>query len=89
MAAAATMRVTDADDPLATQATRKVNTGTGEQVLGDLEGFAKAGYSLVVALLDIPSGEISELREQIDRIGREVLPQAAGIQPAGDWQTAL
>ena len=89
LGAAATMRVTDADDPLATASQRKVNTGTAEQVLENLERFAKAGYSLVVCLLDIPSGEMSEFYEQVDRIGREVLPEAAGLVPAGDWQRTI
>ncbi|WP_420623972.1 LLM class F420-dependent oxidoreductase [Candidatus Poriferisodalis sp.] len=89
MAAATTMHVTDASDALATASPRMICTGSAEQVLEDLEGFAKAGYSLAVCLMDVPSGELSELREQIDRVGREVLPQASDLVAAGDWQPAL
>jgi probable F420-dependent oxidoreductase len=85
MMAATTMRVTDSDDALAHQMPRKICTGTSEQVLEDLEKFAEAGYSLVVAKMDCPSGEVKEIHEQIDRVGHEVVPESARIQAAGGW----
>ena len=86
MMAATTMRVTDSDDALAHQMPRKICTGTSEQVLEDLEKFAEAGYSLVVAKMDCPSGEVKEIHEQIDRVGHEVVPESARIQAAGGWK---
>jgi probable F420-dependent oxidoreductase len=86
MMAATTMRVTDGNDALAHQMPRKICTGTFEQVLEDLEKFAEAGYSLVVAKMDCPSGEVKEIHEQIDRVGHEVVPESARIQAAGSWK---
>lgn len=89
MMGAATMQITDATDPLARREPRMMCTGTGDQILEDLTEFAGAGYSLVVAKIVCPSGEISELREQIDRIGREVIPAASHLEVAGGWQPTL
>jgi probable F420-dependent oxidoreductase len=86
MMAATTMRVTDSDDALAHQMPRKICTGTSEQVLEDLEKFAEAGYSLVVAKMDCPSGEVKEIHEQIDRVGHEIVPECARIQATGGWK---
>ena len=87
MMAATTMRVTDSDDALAHQMPRKICTGTSEQVLEDLEKFAEAGYSLVVAKMDCPSGEVKEIHEQIARVGHEIVPECAQIQATGGWKT--
>lgn len=86
MIAAASMRITDASDPVAQRPKRPICTGSAEQVLEDLERFAAAGYSLVVAAFDCPSGEVAELREQIARAGHEVVPAARGIEAAGGWR---
>jgi membrane-bound ClpP family serine protease len=86
MMAATTMRVTDSDDALAHQMPRKICTGTSEQVLEDLQKFAQAGYSLVVAKMDCPSGEVKEIHEQIDRVGHEIVPECARIQATGGWK---
>jgi hypothetical protein len=87
MMAATTMRVTDSDDPLTHQTPRKICTGTAEQVLEDLEKFAAAGYSLVVAKMDCPSGEVEEIHEQITRVGHEIIPECSQILAAGGWRT--
>ncbi|MBV29215.1 MAG: hypothetical protein CL504_01135 [Actinobacteria bacterium] len=87
MMAATTMRVTDSDDSLAHQTPRKICTGTAQQVLEDLEKFATAGYSLVVAKMDCPSGEVEEIHEQITRVGHEVIPECSQILAADSWRT--
>ena len=56
-------------------------------MLEDLEKFAQAGYSLVVAKMDCPSGEVGEIREQIDLVGHEIVTECAQIQAAGGWKT--
>jgi probable F420-dependent oxidoreductase len=86
MLAATSMRITDAADPAARQRPRAICTGTPEQVLEDLSRFAAAGYSLVVANFDCPSHRVDELCEQIERAGRDVLPAAAALSPAGGWK---
>ena len=86
MIATATMRLTSANDPLAQRSQRKTCTGTPEQVLADLERFARAGYSLIVALFDCPSGEVKEYQEQLEWAGRDIVPQAASITAAGGWK---
>ncbi|MDG2121842.1 MAG: LLM class F420-dependent oxidoreductase, partial [Actinomycetota bacterium] len=87
MMAATTMRVTDSDDFLAHQTPRKICTGTAQQVLEDLEKFATAGYSLIVAKMDCPSGEVEEIHEQITRVGHEVIPECSQILAADSWRT--
>jgi alkanesulfonate monooxygenase SsuD/methylene tetrahydromethanopterin reductase-like flavin-dependent oxidoreductase (luciferase family) len=83
MLAGTSMRISDA--PARTKQ-RPICTGTPEQVLEDLGRFAAAGYSLVVVSFDCPSHSVDELCEQIERAGRDVLPAAAGIAPAGGWK---
>ena len=86
MMAAAQGRITDAADPLSQRSPRPTCTGTGEQILEDLEALAKAGYSMVVCFMMCPSGNLSELEEQIQRFGEEVIPSAKSIQPSGEWK---
>jgi len=87
MLAATSMRVTDAAAPAVPSSQRRpLCTGTPEQVLEDLERFAAAGYSLVICAFDCPSHTVTELCEQIDRAGREILPAAADIAPQGRWR---
>ncbi len=86
MFAAVSMRLTSANDPLAQRTPRPICTGTPEQVLEDLERFAWAGYSLVVGIFDCPSGEAKEYEEQVEWIGRDVVPQATAIKADGGWQ---
>lgn len=86
MLCAATARVTDAGDPLAEEKPRRTCTGTADQVISDLERFAQAGFSLVVCMMDCPSGTLAEQEEQIRRFGEDVIPHVKGIKPAGGWK---
>ncbi len=87
MLAATSMRITDAADPAASSSQRRpLCTGTPKQVLEDLARFAAAGYSLVICAFDCPSHTVTELCEQIDRAGREILSAAADIAPQGGWR---
>ncbi len=89
MLCAATARLTDADDADARANPRRTCTGTAEQVIGDLERLAQAGFSLVVCMIDCPSGRLEELEEQIQRFGEEVIPHTKGITPGGEWQPVV
>ena len=86
MSAAVSMRLTSANDPLAQRTKRPICTGTPEQVLEDLDRFARAGYSLAVGIFDCPSGEAKEYEEQAEWIGQDIIPQAAAIKADGGWQ---
>ena len=77
--------LTEADHLLSKKEVRPQCTGTKEQVLSDLAGFAEAGYSLVNLIFDAPSGTVKELQEQIEWFGTEVLPHCGEIQAAGEW----
>ena len=61
---------------------RRTLTGSGEQVLADLQRFADHGYSHVTMHFEVPSGTIEELFETVERFAVEVLPAAAMIQAA-------
>ncbi len=78
--------LTNADHELAKKSPRWTCAGTVEQVLEDLEKFAGAGYGLMILHFDCPSGSVDELEEQIDRAGRELLPQAKKIRASGEWK---
>jgi hypothetical protein len=39
--------------------------------------------------MDCPSGTIDELLEQIERVGAEIIPSAAGISAIGGWRQGL
>ena len=84
MMAATTMRITES---LPADAPRKICSGSAEQVIEDLQKFALAGYSLVVAKMDCPSGDVTEVMEQIERVGAEVIPQCNSISISGDWKS--
>jgi probable F420-dependent oxidoreductase len=86
MMAAATARATDASDPDAQKAKRPTCTGTPEQILEHLQQFADAGFSMVVCMMMCPSGTLAEQHEQIQRFGEEIIPQAKGIKPKGEWK---
>jgi len=81
--------VTDADHPVTKQDPRPILGGTPEQVLSDLERFAGAGYSMVVIAPVCPSRTFDEYREQLERLGNDVIPEAKKIKPAGEWWTGL
>jgi probable F420-dependent oxidoreductase len=61
---------------------RRTLTGSGEQVLADLQRFADHGYSHVTMHFEVPSGTIEELFETVERFAVEVLPEAAVIEAA-------
>lgn len=82
----ASARITDAAQAEARRTPRRICSGTGEQILEDLQRFADAGYSLIVCFFDCPSGSVNELLEQIDRFGQEVIPPAKKIKPRGEWK---
>ena len=86
MLAAASARITDADDPQSKCNPRPTCTGTAEQILEDLQAMADAGFSMVVCMMMCPSGSLTEQHEQIQRFGEEVIPQAKGIVPQGEWK---
>ena len=68
---------------------RRICTGTPDQILTDLERFARAGYSLIVCFFDCPSGQRQELEEQMQQFSEQVLPQAAGIVAQGGWKAQV
>ncbi|MGD9751702.1 MAG: TIGR03619 family F420-dependent LLM class oxidoreductase [Acidimicrobiia bacterium] len=95
MMGAATVHLTDRDgsgDGAAGRSPdgrRMICTGRPADVVEDLARFAAEGYSLLVLKVVCPSGDVSELRDTIARIGEEVIPAAAGLVPAGGWQPSL
>jgi probable F420-dependent oxidoreductase len=72
--------VVDATDELARRDPRPTLTGTAEQVIADLEAFAAHGYHHITLHVDVRSGTIGELFEQVERFAHEVLPAAKAIQ---------
>lgn len=86
MLAAASARITNADDPQSRAKPRPTCTGTAEQILEDLNSMASSGFSMVVCMMMCPSGTLTEQHEQIQRFGEEVIPQAKGIVPQGEWK---
>ena len=82
-------RITDADDPHAHATPRPIAGGTAEQVLSDLERFAKAGYSLMAVHLDCPSVTVAELRDRIAQFGAEIIPTAKLFRAKGEWRQDL
>ena len=85
MLAATGMRV----DDTARGADGRSCTGLAKQVIDDVARFAEAGYSTLVCKMDCPSGTIDELLEQIDRVGRAIIPAVADITAAGGWRQGL
>ena len=89
MMGAATFHLTSDGAPTGTSGQRMICTGTAEQILDDLGRFAAAGYSLIVAKLVSPSGQVAELRENIARVGEQIIPAAAALSPSGGWNLEL
>lgn len=85
MIGATSGRVSDPGSDEITTVPRCNCTGTPEQILGDLEGYAKAGYSLIICMIDCPSGTLAEHEEQIARFGEQIIPTAKTFKPAGEW----
>ena len=36
--------------------------------------------------MDCPSGDVSEVKEQIERVGAEVIPHCDALDIGGDWK---
>ena len=87
MQCAASARITDAGRPgLAGQSPPHLHRHRRADPRRSLARFAEAGYSMVVCMLECPSGELSEQLDQIERFGAEVIPEAKKLKPAGDWK---
>lgn len=82
-------RLSDADDEEATRRPRWNLGGTAEQILSDLERYAKCGYSVAAMAPICPSTTHAELEEQVEWLARDVLPEAKKLKPAGDWRTDI
>ncbi len=89
MMGAATLQLTADGNATGPDGRRMVCTGSAAQILEDLATFADEGYSLLVLKIVCPSGEVSELRDGVARIGEEIVPVATGFAPAGGWQPKL
>ncbi len=89
MMAATGIRLTDDPEPGPDGRSRMRCAGTADEVLADIEEFARAGYSLLVCKMDCPSGELAELLEQIERVGEEIITAAAGVEAVGGWRSGL
>ena len=82
-------RLSGPDEDEATREPRWNLGGTPEQILSDIERYARAGYSLLALAPICPSRTHEELVEQAEWLAREVLPEARGIAPQGGWRTDL
>ncbi len=80
MGAFATARLTNGKEPHG-WGHRPGLTGTPEQVLEDLQGFADHGYKHVTFHFDVPSVDPSEWEEQLHRWSEEVFPVAKTFVP--------
>lgn len=58
---------------------RPLLTGSAEQVIEDLELYARHGYSHITGHFDTPSGTAAEWKEQIAQFAEQVIPEAAQI----------
>jgi probable F420-dependent oxidoreductase len=79
MAAFCSGLITDADDPRARNRPRMTLTGTAEQISGDIERFAGAGYAHLTMHFDVRSGTMAEYLELVERFAAEVIPACRGI----------
>lgn len=80
-------RISKADDAEARRNPRRNCGGTAEQIVSDMQRFAEAGYSLLVVAPDVPSHTYAEYEEQVEWLGKEVLPKVKQIKAAGNWRT--
>ncbi len=85
MMAVVTVRITDADDPHLKRKVRPICEGTPEMILADLQEFAEAGYSLMVAHQDCQTSTAAEVFERIEQFGQEIIPIAKDFKPGGEW----
>jgi probable F420-dependent oxidoreductase len=89
MMGAATFHLTTAASAIGANGQRMVCSGSTDQIIEDLERFAAAGYSLIVAKVICPSGEVGELRETIAQFGQDIIVTAHELEPAGGWKPSL
>ena len=82
-------RLSNADEEEATREPRWNLGGTPDQILSDLERYAKCGYSLCAMTPICPSRSFAELSEQVEWLARDVLPEAKKIAPAGGWRNDI
>ena len=82
-------RLSNADDEEATRQPRWNLGGSADQILSDLERYAKCGYSLAAMTPICPSRTYAELKEQVEWLARDVLPEAKKFEPAGGWRNNL
>ena len=43
----------------------------------------------MVCFFDCPSGQLSELEDQMQQFSASVIPEARNIRPRGGWKTAI
>lgn len=89
MIVCASAMAVDAKHPWAQKKPRPNCTGTADQILADLEQYAKAGYGLVILHFHVASNTYNEYLDMIERVGKEVIPQAKAIKPTGEWKRDL
>ena len=82
-------RLADAAEEEARREPRWNLGGTPEQILSDLERYAKCGYSVAAMAPICPSTSYAELEEQVEWLARDVLPEAKKLKPAGGWRTDI
>ena len=82
-------KMTAPNDSLSQESPRRICTGTAEQILEDLQGFANEGYGLIVCFFDCPSGQLSELEDQMQQFSERVIPEAKMIKPQGGWKASI
>jgi probable F420-dependent oxidoreductase len=80
MAAFCSGLVTGPDDEAARREQRMTLSGTAEQILGDVQRFAEAGYSHLTMHFDVRSGTMPEYLELVDRFAAEVIRAARSIE---------
>lgn len=85
MLCASSARLTDK----ALDTERPICSGSAEQVLEDLNGYAENGYSMVVLAFDCPSGTLEEFMDQIQMAGESIIPQAAKLTVRGNWKPVI
>ena len=86
MIGAATAKVAEVNSAESRNKPRRNCGGTPEQILEDLEAYAKAGYSLIICMLQCDEGTSSEQQEQIAQFGEEIIPIAKSFNASGEWR---
>ncbi|MGI9657892.1 MAG: LLM class flavin-dependent oxidoreductase [Gaiellaceae bacterium] len=82
-------RLSKADEEEATRQPRWNLGGTPDQILSDLERYARCGYSLAAMAPICPTASYAEFEEQAEWLARDVLPEAKKIAPSGGWRNDI